>query len=102
LLCRNRAAAQDVDLAVTNRDDGRFDSVRGRTTFDNQRNSILQIIQNMLRGCRANTTEAVCTRRRERLSKFSNNFRENWMRAETDGDSIKTGGHNFGNDLPFR
>jgi len=102
LILANRAAAEDVDLTVTNRDDGRFDSMSGRTTVDNQRDSILQIIKNVLRGCRANTAEPVCTWRRKRFSKSPNNFRENRMRADANGDGFEARSYNFGNDFPFR
>jgi len=102
LFLRNRAAAEDVDAAGANRDDGRFDSMSGRTTVDNQRDSILQIIKNMLRGCRANAAEAVCTGRRERFSKRLNNFGENRMHADSNGYGGQACSYNFGNDFPFR
>src|SRR5260370_3696200 len=74
----------------------------GRTTVDNQRDLILQIIKNVLGGCRANAAEAVCTWRRERFSKCSNNFEENRMHADANGYGVEARSYNFGNDFPFR
>jgi len=91
-----------VDPAGANRHDGRFDSMSGRTTVDNQRDSLLQFIKNMLGGCRANAAEAVCTWRCDRFSKCSNNFGENRMHADANADGVEARSYNFGNDFPFR
>src|SRR5437660_2729738 len=73
----------------------------GRTTVNNQGDPILQIIKNVLGVCWTNAAEAVCTWRGERFSKSPNNFRENRMRADTNGDGFEARSYNFGNDLPF-
>jgi len=94
----DRAAAQDIDLVATRRDDGRFNSVSGRSGIDYQRNPAAEFIQDMLCSRRADATEPVRARRSERRTKLANNFGKDWMLADSDGNRVQTGSYNFRHD----
>jgi len=78
-----------------NRDDGRFNSVCGWSSIDNQRNSATKFILNMLRGGRTDSAKSICARRGQRLSERANDFGKDLMRADSNGDCVETGGYDF-------
>src|SRR5712691_5163954 len=78
----DRAAAQDVDLAVAHGDDGRFNSVLSRPGIDDQRDAAVEFMQNVLRGGGADSTETICARRSQRFSKRLKDLSEVRMRAD--------------------
>ena len=77
----DRAASQDLDRVVCNLNNRRFDSVLRRTAINNQRNTAAQLIEDVLRGCWADTPEPICARCRQRPFQFPDYFPENRMRA---------------------
>src|ERR1700736_141011 len=102
LLGSDRSAAQNVDLAVSNSDNRRFDSVRSWSGIDNQWNVAAKFVQNMLGRSGTNASKAICARRGKRFSKRANDFGEDRMRADSNRDRIQTRGDNFRNDFAFR
>src|SRR5947207_1006382 len=61
LVFRNWSAAQNLDLAVAYRNNGRFNSVGGWPCVDDHRNTTVEFIEDMLRSCGADSPKAICT-----------------------------------------
>ena len=62
----------------------------------------VEFLQDVLRHCRTDSTEAIGAGRGERLSKCTNDFGEDWMRTDSDGNCLQARRHNFRNNLSFR
>ena len=87
----DRPAPQQFHSPISHRDDGRFNSMLGRARIDNERNSSLELIQNMLRGRRTDAAKSVCARCGQRRIECTNDFRKNRMRADSNSDRVETG-----------
>jgi len=70
----NRSAAHDVDLAIAHGNNGRFNSVQSRSGIDDHRDPSAELIENMPRRRRADTTKSICAWRSQRFSKSANDF----------------------------
>src|SRR5207249_458346 len=57
LFGRDRSAAKQFHSSVSHGDDGRFDSVKGCSPINNERNSSVEFVENMPRGGRADTAK---------------------------------------------
>jgi len=98
LLCGNRSTAQDVDVTIAHGNNRRFNSVNRWSGIDDQRNAIVELIQDMLRGRWTNAAESICARRGERPTERANNFGKNWMCTNSNRNSVETSSHNFRNN----
>src|SRR5207249_4377590 len=67
LLFSDRPATQNFDLAVAHHDNCRFNSVLRWSRIDDQRNSSIEFVENMLRRSRTYVAEPVCAWRGKRL-----------------------------------
>ena len=95
----NRTASQDRDFAVPNSDDCRLDAVLCRSGIDDQWNPSVEFIQHVLRCCRTDASESICTRRSERLIQFTHDFSKHRMRTESHRHRIQSRRNNVRNDL---
>jgi len=101
LLFGDRATAQYADAVFAHGDDGRFNSMLRWPRVDDQRNSSLEFIEHVLRSCGTEATKSIRAWRSQRPIQFTHNFGENWMRANSDCDCIKTCCDNFRNNFAF-
>jgi hypothetical protein len=69
---------------------------------DDQRNSAVKFIENVLGGGWTDPAETICTWRGKWLSKQVNDFSKDGMCADSHGDHIKTRSNDFRNDPALR
>src|SRR5947207_2246696 len=75
--------------------------MRGWACIDDERNVPVEFVQDMLRRCRTDSTEAIGAGRSERFSECANDFDEGWMRTDSNCDCVQTRRHDFRNNLSF-
>ena len=92
LLFGHRAAAQEFDTIVSQRHDGRFQSMRGWTGIDDQGDQAVEFFDHMRGGRGTNAAKSVGAWSSKRTAEDAGNFGKDRVRTEADRDSLKTGG----------
>ena len=87
---------------LARRDHGRFDAVFSRATINNERDASRQFLHHMTRRGRADTSEAIGARRRERLAEGAHHLCEKRIRAYSNRNRFKARGHDRRHDFPAR
>src|ERR1700728_1647914 len=87
----HRALTQDFYFIRINSNDCRLETDNGRTRIQYQGNPTTQLLENMLRASRADTSEPVRTWRRQGLSESTKNLKENRMPRHSNCHLLKPG-----------